>query len=68
MPQNRVRDPIMHVTLNTSMNLINLGGPTNLLVVVCQFMSFQELNVQRPPTPTRGRPQPANDRGSLAWI
>ncbi|KAG0587730.1 hypothetical protein KC19_2G187400 [Ceratodon purpureus] len=29
---------------------------------------MQELNVQRPPTPTRGRPQPANDRGSLAWI
>lgn len=66
----------MHVTLSTiygvvlltSMNLINLGRPTNFLVVVCQFMSFQELNVQRPPTPTRGRPQPANDRGSLAWI
>ncbi|KAJ7513888.1 hypothetical protein O6H91_23G018500 [Diphasiastrum complanatum] len=29
---------------------------------------MQELNVQRPPTPTRGRPQTANDRGSLAWI
>jgi hypothetical protein len=29
---------------------------------------FQELNVQRPPTPTRGRPQQANDRSSLAWI
>ncbi|CAK9190814.1 unnamed protein product [Sphagnum troendelagicum] len=28
---------------------------------------MQELNVQRPPTPTRGRPQPVNDRG-LAWI
>ncbi|CAM6043751.1 unnamed protein product [Sphagnum compactum] len=27
---------------------------------------MQELNVQRPPTPTRGRPQPVNDRG-LAW-
>nr|PNR62386.1 hypothetical protein PHYPA_000810 [Physcomitrium patens] len=29
---------------------------------------MQELNVQRPPTPTRGRPQAGNDRGSLAWI
>jgi len=29
---------------------------------------MQELNVQRPPTPTRGRPQASNDRGSLAWI
>uniref|UniRef100_A0A1D1XMQ7 Serine/threonine-protein phosphatase n=1 Tax=Anthurium amnicola TaxID=1678845 RepID=A0A1D1XMQ7_9ARAE len=29
---------------------------------------MQELNANRPPTPTRGRPQLANDRGSLAWI
>ncbi|AEC07953.1 unnamed protein product [Arabidopsis thaliana] len=29
---------------------------------------MQELNVNRPPTPTRGRPQNPNDRGSLAWI
>ncbi|XP_074294972.1 serine/threonine-protein phosphatase BSL3-like isoform X2 [Silene latifolia] len=29
---------------------------------------MQELNVNRPPTPTRGRPQVANDKGSLAWI
>ncbi|XP_020093215.1 serine/threonine-protein phosphatase BSL2 homolog isoform X1 [Ananas comosus] len=29
---------------------------------------MQELNANRPPTPTRGRPQSANDRGSLAWI
>ncbi|EEE65895.1 hypothetical protein OsJ_21718 [Oryza sativa Japonica Group] len=30
---------------------------------------MQELNANRPPTPTRGRPQAANnDRGSLAWI
>ncbi|KAL5999222.1 Serine/threonine-protein phosphatase bsl3 [Asimina triloba] len=29
---------------------------------------MQELNANRPPTPTRGRPQTANDRGSLAWI
>ncbi|CAN4119145.1 unnamed protein product [Withania somnifera] len=28
---------------------------------------MQELNANRPPTPTRGRPQVANDRGSLAW-
>ncbi|KAI5399259.1 Serine/threonine-protein phosphatase bsl1 [Lathyrus oleraceus] len=27
---------------------------------------MQELNIQRPPTPTRGRPQPDLDRGSLA--
>ncbi|KAL1082229.1 hypothetical protein V6Z11_D09G121200 [Gossypium hirsutum] len=27
---------------------------------------MQELNANRPPTPTRGRPQVANDRGSLA--
>uniref|UniRef100_A0A7N0SYC9 Serine/threonine-protein phosphatase n=1 Tax=Kalanchoe fedtschenkoi TaxID=63787 RepID=A0A7N0SYC9_KALFE len=29
---------------------------------------MQELNVQRPPTPTRGRPQPDHDRSSLAYI
>ncbi|PKA45778.1 Serine/threonine-protein phosphatase BSL2 like [Apostasia shenzhenica] len=30
---------------------------------------MQELNANRPPTPTRGRPQPvANDRGPIAWI
>ncbi|XP_041990344.1 serine/threonine-protein phosphatase BSL3-like [Salvia splendens] len=31
---------------------------------------MQELNANRPPTPTRGRPQVnnSNDRGSLAWI
>jgi protein phosphatase len=30
---------------------------------------MQELNVQRPPTPTRGRPQnEAQQRSSLAWI
>ncbi|KAF5447404.1 hypothetical protein F2P56_032958 [Juglans regia] len=29
---------------------------------------MQELNANRPPTPTRGRPQMPNDRGSLAWI
>ncbi|EHA8589277.1 putative Serine/threonine-protein phosphatase BSL3 [Cocos nucifera] len=29
---------------------------------------MQELNANRPPTPTRGRSQAANDRSSLAWI
>ncbi|KAK9755835.1 hypothetical protein RND81_01G054000 [Saponaria officinalis] len=29
---------------------------------------MQELNANRPATPTRGRPQVANDRGALAWI
>ncbi|CAA2965891.1 serine threonine- phosphatase BSL1 [Olea europaea subsp. europaea] len=29
---------------------------------------MQELNIQRPPTPTRGRPQPSLDRNSLAYI
>ncbi|XP_073286903.1 serine/threonine-protein phosphatase BSL3-like isoform X7 [Primulina huaijiensis] len=29
---------------------------------------MQVLNANRPPTPTGGRPQVANDRGSLAWI
>ncbi|XP_028052179.1 serine/threonine-protein phosphatase BSL1-like isoform X1 [Camellia sinensis] len=29
---------------------------------------MQELNIQRPPTPTRGRPQPELDRNSLAYI
>ncbi|XP_047334395.1 serine/threonine-protein phosphatase BSL1-like [Impatiens glandulifera] len=29
---------------------------------------MQELNIQRPPTPTRGRPQPDFDRNSLAYI
>ncbi|KAF9592306.1 hypothetical protein IFM89_013532 [Coptis chinensis] len=31
------------------------------------LVTFGELNANRPPTPTRGRPQ-VNDRGSLAWI
>ncbi|KAG0470169.1 hypothetical protein HPP92_016869 [Vanilla planifolia] len=29
---------------------------------------MQELNIQRPPTPTRGRPQSPGDRTSLAYI
>ncbi|XP_039032781.1 serine/threonine-protein phosphatase BSL3-like [Hibiscus syriacus] len=29
---------------------------------------MQELNANRPPTLTRGCPQVASDRGSLAWI
>ncbi|XP_038683977.1 serine/threonine-protein phosphatase BSL1-like isoform X2 [Tripterygium wilfordii] len=29
---------------------------------------MQELNIQRPPTPTRGHPQPNLDRSSLAYI
>ncbi|XP_047045441.1 serine/threonine-protein phosphatase BSL1 homolog isoform X2 [Lolium rigidum] len=29
---------------------------------------MQELNIQRPPTPTRGRPHSAGDRNSLAYI
>ncbi|XP_035551764.1 serine/threonine-protein phosphatase BSL1-like, partial [Juglans regia] len=29
---------------------------------------MQELNIQRPPTPTCGRPQPELDRSSLAYI
>ncbi|GAB2213529.1 hypothetical protein Droror1_Dr00017837 [Drosera rotundifolia] len=29
---------------------------------------MQELNIQRPPTPTRGRPKPDQDRNSLAYI
>ncbi|GAB2281431.1 Serine/threonine-protein phosphatase bsl1 [Dionaea muscipula] len=29
---------------------------------------MQELNIQRPPTPTRGRPKPDQDRSSLAYI
>ncbi|KAF5767877.1 putative protein-serine/threonine phosphatase [Helianthus annuus] len=29
---------------------------------------MQELNANRPPTPTRGRPQVTNERGSLAWM
>ncbi|KAL8140906.1 hypothetical protein V2J09_006927 [Rumex salicifolius] len=29
---------------------------------------MQELNANRPATPTRGRPQVPNDRGSLAWM
>ncbi|KAH7295189.1 hypothetical protein KP509_27G036500 [Ceratopteris richardii] len=29
---------------------------------------MQELNSQRPPTPTRGRPLPSTDHDSVAWI
>ncbi|KAJ6670462.1 SERINE/THREONINE-PROTEIN PHOSPHATASE BSL3 [Salix viminalis] len=29
---------------------------------------MQELNANRPATPTRGRPQVTNDRGALAWM
>ncbi|KAF3547954.1 hypothetical protein DY000_02003237 [Brassica cretica] len=33
-----------------------------------ETFSYHELNIQRPPTPTRGRPQPDYDRSSLAYI
>ena len=42
------------IAFNTHINLLYLWG--------------QELNANRPPTPTRGRPQVANDRGPHAWI
>ncbi|CAM8886785.1 unnamed protein product [Rhodiola kirilowii] len=29
---------------------------------------MQEINANRPATPTRGRPQVTNDKGSLAWV
>ncbi|XP_047334394.1 serine/threonine-protein phosphatase BSL1-like isoform X2 [Impatiens glandulifera] len=35
---------------------------------VTDYTWMQELNMQRPPTPTRGRPQPDFDRHSLAYI
>jgi hypothetical protein len=43
--------------------------PIHLYVVdvISQYYG-QELNANRPPTPTRGRPPVVNDRGSLAWI
>ena len=39
-----------------------------LFTLLFPYLHGQELNANRPPTPTRGRPQVANDRGSLAWI
>jgi hypothetical protein len=40
-----------------------------IIYLLLFFVLFdQELNANRPPTPTRGRPQVASDRGSLAWI
>lgn len=51
--------------INVSLSCVQVVHPSNGLAMT---WSWQELNVQRPPTPTRGRPQPANDRGSLAWI
>lgn len=40
--------------------------PLHQILYACGFL--QELNIQRPPTPTRGRPQPDLDRSSLAYI
>lgn len=39
-----------------------------LLSILYVSYVVQELNIQRPPTPTRGRPQPDLDRSSLAYI
>jgi hypothetical protein len=39
----------------------------SIVDVISQYYA-QELNANRPPTPTRGRPPVVNDRGSLAWI
>ncbi|KAF3538706.1 hypothetical protein F2Q69_00021628 [Brassica cretica] len=36
--------------------------------IIPTIICVQELNIQRPPTPTRGRPQPDFDRSSLAYI
>ncbi|XP_047942487.1 serine/threonine-protein phosphatase BSL1-like isoform X2 [Salvia hispanica] len=43
-------------------------SPENSPERVTEETWMQELNIQRPPTPTRGRPQPDLDRGSLAYI
>ena len=40
----------------------------SLFIYKSRFIILQELNIQRPPTPTRGRPQPDLDRNSLAYI
>ncbi|KAI3526807.1 hypothetical protein L1887_06070 [Cichorium endivia] len=45
-----------------------LHSPENSPEHVQDDTWMQELNNQRPPTPTRGRPQPNHDRNSLAYI
>ncbi|KAG5251781.1 serine/threonine-protein phosphatase BSL [Salix suchowensis] len=45
---------------------INFSTIFHLLHLLRRKLS--ELNIQRPPTPTRGRPQPDLDRNSLAYI
>ncbi|MBA0609857.1 hypothetical protein Godav_010788 [Gossypium davidsonii] len=57
-------------TANNAGAILVLGRD---LVVVPKLIhplppAIQELNANRPPTPTRGRPQVTNDRGSLAWV
>lgn len=45
-----------------------LNSPETSPEHVLEDTWMQELNIQRPPTPTRGRPQSASDRNSLAYI
>lgn len=45
-----------------------LNSPESSPEHVLEDTWMQELNIQRPPTPTRGRPQSASDRSSLAYI
>lgn len=64
-PERHMEDTWMQVTLIFYWLLLS-----NLSCVSTNSIGFleQELNANRPPTPTRGRPQVANDRGSLAWM
>lgn len=67
-PEHRTEDTWMQVyNILSSINLVLdfFSRPSEPFIV--PFM-HQELNANRPPTPTRGRPQTSNDRGSLAWI
>ncbi|XP_020580587.1 serine/threonine-protein phosphatase BSL1 homolog [Phalaenopsis equestris] len=45
-----------------------LHSPESSPERIVEHTWMQELNTQRPPTPTRGRPQSASDRSSLAYI
>lgn len=64
-PERVTEDTWMQVT-HPVLAFCNLCVLLKLMLDVSSFL--QELNIQRPPTPTRGRPQPDLDRNSLAYI
>lgn len=68
-PERHIEDTWMQVLHKRALCVGFLSSNVLVVYIIFEFDFYQqELNANRPPTPTRGRPQVANDRGSLAWI